>query len=104
MDITSLLSVGSPAVAEAAKQSTQLTGETAGDFGSIFSSALSNINTTDHYIKKMNEEEVKWMMGLSENTHDLSIATSKASSALQYTVSLRDRFLEAYKEIIQIQI
>ncbi|MBR1524956.1 MAG: flagellar hook-basal body complex protein FliE, partial [Lachnospiraceae bacterium] len=39
-----------------------------------------------------------------ENTHDLAVAQSKAQTALQYTVALRDRFLESYKEIIQMQI
>ena len=49
-------------------------------------------------------EELKWMMGSSENTHDLTIAVGKAQTALTYTVALRDKLLEAYKEIMQIQI
>ena len=49
-------------------------------------------------------EELKWALGESENTHDLTIALQKASTALQYTVAVRDKFLEAYKEIMQIQI
>ena len=32
------------------------------------------------------------------------IAAAKASTALSYTVALRDKFIEAYKEIMQIQI
>ncbi|HAV00984.1 MAG TPA: flagellar hook-basal body complex protein FliE, partial [Lachnospiraceae bacterium] len=43
-------------------------------------------------------------MGISENTHDLSIAAAKASTALSYTVALRDRFIEAYRELMQIQV
>ena len=49
-------------------------------------------------------EQIKWALGESENTHDLSIALGKASTALSYTVAVRDKFLEAYKEIMQIQI
>ena len=52
----------------------------------------------------MENEELKWMMGISENTHDLTIAVGKAQTALTYTVALRDKLLEAYKEIMQIQI
>jgi flagellar hook-basal body complex protein FliE len=32
------------------------------------------------------------------------IALQKASVALQYTVAVRDKFLDAYKEIMQMQI
>ena len=49
-------------------------------------------------------EELKWAMGISENTHDLTIAVGKAQTALSYTVALRDKLLEAYREIMQIQI
>ena len=35
---------------------------------------------------------------------DLTIALQKASTALQYTVAIRDRLLDAYKEIMQMQI
>ena len=43
-------------------------------------------------------------MGETENTHDLTIALSKASTALQYTVAIRDKLLDAYREIMQMQI
>ena len=49
-------------------------------------------------------EEMKWAMGLTENAHDLTIAQSKASSALTYTVAVRDKVLEAYKEIMNMQM
>ena len=43
-------------------------------------------------------------MGLTDNTHDLTIALEKASTALQYTVAVRDKLLEAYKELMQMQL
>lgn len=43
-------------------------------------------------------------MGETENFHDLTIALQKASTALQYTVAVRDRLLDAYKELMQMQI
>ena len=52
----------------------------------------------------MENEELKWMMGITENTHDLTVAVGKAQTALEYTVALRDKLLDAYKEIMQIQI
>lgn len=44
------------------------------------------------------------MLGETENAHDLSIALQKASTALQYTVAIRDKVLDAYRELLQMQI
>ena len=104
MDITSLFSVTSPAVAGAASQASTKIPETDESFSSLFQSALSNIQDTNALLNDYEEEEIKFALGLTENTHDLSIAAAKASTALSYTVALRDRFMEAYKEIMQMQI
>lgn len=73
-------------------------------FGAIFNQALSNINETNTLKNQAEDEEVKFAMGLSDNTHDLLIAQSKANIALQYTVAVRDRFLTAYNTIMNMQI
>ncbi|MBQ7588491.1 MAG: flagellar hook-basal body complex protein FliE [Lachnospiraceae bacterium] len=104
MDITSLLNVNSGAVAAAAGRASTRTPQTEQSFESLFRSALSNINETNDLLNKSEEEEIKFALGISENTHDLAIAAAKASTALSYTVALRDKFIDAYKEIMQIQI
>ena len=43
-------------------------------------------------------------LGETENTHELTNALQKASAALSYTVAIRDKLLEAYKEIMQMQV
>ncbi len=73
-------------------------------FGSILDAAVNNINDTNNLLSTQENEELKWMMGISENTHDLTIAVGKAQTALNYTVAVRDKLLEAYKEIMQMQI
>ena len=73
-------------------------------FESILNSAIDNINTTNSYLSNAENEEIKFALGETENTHDLTIALQKASTALQYTVAVRDKLLEAYKEIMQMQI
>lgn len=83
--------------AEAAEKSKDL-------FSNVLNNALENVYTTNSYISDMENEEVKLALGVTENTHDLTIAMQKASEALQYTVAVRDKFLEAYKEIMQMQI
>lgn len=73
-------------------------------FGAMLNTAIDNIKTTNSYLSDMEDEEVKFMLGETENTHDLTIALQKASTALSYTVAIRDRLLEAYRELMQMQI
>lgn len=106
-DINSLYNVSSDAVRNSLYGvSTESEGQKKNNnvFGSILDAAVSNINTTNDLLSSKENEQLKWMMGISENTHDLTIAVGKAQSALNYTVALRDKLLEAYKEIMQIQI
>ena len=108
MDITALYNISSGAVKETVGQQVPAgsvirtpEGE---EFGSILSVAMENLNTTNAYLSAAENEEIKLAMGETDNTHDLTIALSKASTALQYTVAVRDKVLEAYKELMQIQI
>lgn len=73
-------------------------------FETILNSAIDNINNTNSLLSDAENEEVKFAMGQTENAHDLMIALNKASTALQYTVAVRDKFLDAYKEIMNMQI
>jgi len=108
MDITSLYNISSGAIKMANNTGTagvRAVGNTTGEtFGSIFQTALDNINQTNSYLSDAENEELKLSMGLTNNTHDLTIAINKASTALQYTVAVRDRLLEAYKELMQMQM
>lgn len=72
-------------------------------FGKVLDSVIGNINTTNGYLSQAENEEIKLSLGKAENTHDLAIALQKASTALQYTVAVRDKFLEAYKELMNMQ-
>ena len=105
MDISSFHNVTSGVIKNAAESySSGSAIKDNSDFGSLFNKAVENLNTTNAYLSDAENEELKWALGESENTHDLTIALQKASTALQYTVAVRDKFLEAYKEIMQIQI
>jgi len=108
MDITALYNISSGAIKETANQtipgsSIIRTPETE-EFGSILSVAMENLNTTNAYLSDAENEEMKLAMGETDNTHDLTVALSKASTALQYTVAVRDKVLDAYKELMQMQI
>lgn len=73
-------------------------------FDAFLNTAIDNINTTNSYLSDAENEEIKFALGETENTHDLTIALQKASTALQYTVAIRDKLLEAYREIMNMQI
>ena len=73
-------------------------------FQDMLTRAVDNINTTNGYLSDAENEEIKWALGQTTNTHDLSIALQKASTALQYTVAIRDRVMQAYNQIMQMQI
>lgn len=106
MDISSLYNVSSGVVSEAVKNSAAAKTMDADTdmFGKIFNSAVENLKMTNSYMSDAENEKIKLAMGETDNTHDLSIAMQKASASLQYTVAVRDKFIEAYKEIMQMQI
>lgn len=109
MDITSFFSVNSADMVEAARNAslamrgTESTEEKSG-FDALLNTAIENFNLTNSYLSDKEDMELKWAMGEVDNPHDLTIALGKASTALSYTVAIRDRLLDAYKEIMQIQI
>ena len=79
MDITSLRNISSGAVKNAAD--TYLTELRNGqsikeneDFGSLFDKAVQNLNTTNAYLSDAENEKLKWALGETENTHDLTNA------------------------------
>lgn len=111
MDITSLYNVNSNMIRTAARtwetEAAAATGRTinsGNSFSNILNSAIDNINLTNSYLSDMENEELKFALGETNNTHDLLIAMNKASTALQYTVAVRDKFMESYKELMNMQI
>ena len=106
LDIASLRNISSPIIEEAVRNSNLQRAEETGtdSFSNLFNAAVNNIYETNSYLSEAENEELKFSMGLTDNTHDLTIALQKASTALQYTVAVRDKLLEAYKEIMNINL
>ncbi len=108
MDIGSLYNVSSGVIQNAINHKTYdtsvMTDSNQDVFASFFDSALKSLDQTNAYISQAEDEEIKLALGETENTHDLTIALQKASTALQYTVAVRDKFLESYRTIMNMQI
>ena len=71
-------------------------------FETFLNTAIDNVKITNSYLSDAENEKIRFALGETDNTHDLTIAMDKA--ALQYTVAIRDKVMEAYKELMQIQI
>lgn len=72
-------------------------------FESIFQSALSMVQETNDLSNAAEEAEISYALGLTDNTHELQVAQQKANLSLQYTVAVKNKVLEAYKELMNIQ-
>lgn len=103
MDINSLSAIGQ-SMLNSARQPQSLSENSSDMFSVLLNTAMDNISATNGYLSDAENEEIKFALGETESTHDLTIALQKASTALQYTIAVRDKVLEAYKEIMQIQI
>ena len=74
-----------------------------GSFDALLSSAMTMLKETNQYTNEASEAELKYAMGLTNNTHELQVAQMKANISLQYTVAVRNAVLDAYREIMQMQ-
>ena len=101
MEIGALRNVQSSVIAQAAESGTV---DADSSFDSIFATAMNMLDETNELQNTAESLEVQFMLGQAENTHDLQIAQTKATTALQYTVAVRDKVLDAYDTIMNMQM
>lgn len=104
MDISSLLGVTSTDFMNTVSKNTLLTEGNTEDFDSVLSSAMNMLTETNDLQNDAQSAKIQFALGEVENPHDMQIAAAKALEALQYTVAVRDKMLDAYKEIMNMQI
>jgi len=75
--------------------------QAASNFGDILSSTINQVNQADvkgeMAIKNFNTGEV-------QNLHEVMIAADEADIAIRMLVQMRNKALEAYNEIMRLQI
>ena len=76
----------------------------AGMFDSIYKAAVGMITDTNNYLQQANQAEVDYATGKLTSTHELAVIERKASLSLQYTVAVKNQLLQAYREIMNMQI
>ena len=83
---------------------TGISDEDGKDFSTILDSMMNAVGETNALQNQAEAAEIQFALGQSDNTHDLLVAQTKANVSLQYTVAVRDRLIEAYQQIMQMQI
>ncbi len=103
MDIASLTGIQSDYLKTFAEER-QLTKAGDESFGSVLASMMDSLKETNELQNTAESEEIRFALGESENTHDLLVAETKASVALQYTVAVRDKIIDGYQELMRMSI
>ncbi len=104
MDISALSNVTSEYLKDTVRASDSLKMQGEEEFEGVLRSAMDMVGEANDLQNKAEESEMQFMLGYANNTHDLMAIQEKADIALNYTIAVRDRMVEAYKEIMQIQI
>ena len=76
-------------------------GRAAGDFKKVFSSYLEDVNG----LKAEADKAVRdLMVGRSENLHEVVAAVSEADLSFRLMMQIRNRLVEAYQQIMRMQV
>lgn len=73
-------------------------------FSQMYQSAIQMLNETNTLNHAADQMSLDFAMGKIDNIHEVMIAQEKASIALQYTVQIKNAVLEAYNEIMRLQM
>ena len=80
-------------------QTTQVTNQS--DFVGFVSDSLANVNQS---IVDSNQAIEDLALGKVESTHEVIIAMEEAKMSLQLAVEVRNKLVEAYQEILRMQV
>ncbi|WP_042374204.1 flagellar hook-basal body complex protein FliE [Neobacillus jeddahensis] len=69
-------------------------------FANVLQGYLQNVDDT---VKESSNLSAKVAAGEVNNIHDVTIASQKAKVALELTVTVRDKAVESYQEIMRMQ-
>ncbi len=78
--------------------------QTTDSFDSVLSAAMNLLTETNTLQNDAQAAKIEFAIGEAENPHDMQIAEQKALAAIQYTTAIRDKMMDAYKEIMNMQI
>ncbi|MBQ7669074.1 MAG: flagellar hook-basal body complex protein FliE [Clostridia bacterium] len=71
------------------------------DFGALLNDAIDNVNKLQ---VESDEATNSFINGQTDNIHNVMIASSKANLALQMTIQVRNKVMDAYNEIMNMNL
>ncbi len=71
------------------------------NFGSFLNDAIASVNNLQNDADTL---KINFAAGKTDNIQDVMIAMQKADVAFQMTVQVRNKILEAYQEIMRMQM
>lgn len=92
-----------PNIANPAVQSAQpvAAGEKGGDFAQMLMDVLKEVNASQANAVNLQNA---FMAGQPVEIHDLKIAIERASTAMQLTLAVRNKLLDAYSELMHLTV
>ena len=73
-------------------------------FGKFFEEAIELFEKTNSMQKEVEQKQIDFITGKSDDMIGLSMAQSRASSSIQFTAQVTNKILNAYQEIMRISI
>lgn len=70
-------------------------------FGELLNQAIQNVNSLQ---KQSEVAKLNMITGKVEDIHSVMIASEKASVALQLTMQVRNKMIDAYQEVMRMNI
>lgn len=86
---------------EALDQTTTAADKVQLPFQSLFQDAVNNVKETDQAVQ---DEVYKLSTGQSDDLHNITIASKKATMSVQLLVQLRNKALDAYNEVMRMSV
>ncbi len=88
-------------VQSAAQTSAAAAGENAKSFGELLAEAMDDANAL---VQDSQQKSVELAQGRIEDVSQVMIAAEKASLAIQLTMQVRNKAVEAYQEVMRMQV
>ena len=76
-----------------------------GEAGPLFADTLAkSIEEVNHLQKEADQAIEKLASGESQNVHGAMLAVNKADTAFRMTMQVRNKIVEAYQEVMRMQV
>ncbi len=97
------IDAANPALKTLANQATKpiQADDQSGDFGKLLMDVIKEVNSSQNNASEMQNA---FMTGQNVELHELMISMERAGLAMELTLQVRNKILEAYQEISRMQV